>query len=744
MPMFQRNSLLNTPRETVALFYSSELVIVSTQQQSHGLTMDNNDKGQLIELLNEKIHRKSLYDLHTHLIGMGNANFWVGQIMSTYLLHSKSVCLPPNLKELTVKELSRRLIRLLKEQLNIDTTIDELLKKLQCTPQAESILDVSVSQDILDLKSGTLWDCMSTLFTDDVVYKYDALAAALGIHSKYSWDAKNQQLQELRVEELLAELEKRFSAALISLEMEFADIMRPYVVLNSREKQFQYIKYGIRNADLVKLISNYNKVHCQSLRSQIRSAFTFLDGDGLQIVDHEHNLLLETKIRSNFTPEFDSRFRLRDCIYEQKLEVLGILLNHVVHNYDKAGVRYVEFSLGIGDCLRQHVWHHLLNNSFSKSQSIKEPINDTSSWDDGDGDDSSTDKDASERSRKRQRTVSNNNSANKMSHAPQEKALSQKPFWRQRLSLYHDKPKDFIMKFLASFNRSTQSVSEYNLDPLIYANYAVHQILQLSDMEVSKLAKAPSSLYPKVFNYVEQLSNVLHDSKSSLRNIILSWVVGFDWVGNEKGAPYCAFVDDRFISVAKYFTQHGVAGKSFGFRIHCGEYIPRSSSIITGQHLQKYYDRHMQITQIVLESMIMKLGIQPAESPQDVCRGLRVGHGIAFLSPSCIAIQEILRRYKIVCELNLTSNQYLLNDFYDSAIMSRSDTIIKNFGKLEIPAILSTDDDGIWDILPCQQHSSHISLAAEYCHAISTSMIVDSQELSQMIETTRKCAFIPE
>jgi hypothetical protein len=47
-------------------------------------------KRELVQKLDELISTDSLVDLHTHLMGMGNADFWVTKIMEGYLLRSSS------------------------------------------------------------------------------------------------------------------------------------------------------------------------------------------------------------------------------------------------------------------------------------------------------------------------------------------------------------------------------------------------------------------------------------------------------------------------------------------------------------------------------------------------------------------------------------------------------------------------------------------------------------------------------
>ena len=56
--------------------------------------------------------------------------------------------------------------------------------------------------------------------------------------------------------------------------------------------------------------------------------------------------------------------------------------------------------------------------------------------------------------------------------------------------------------------------------------------------------------------------------------------------------------------------------------------------------------------------------------------------------------------------------------------------------------ILATDDDGIWPIDHSPSvHSGHHSLAAEYCRAISTSLINSGEILKEMLQTMEQVCF---
>lgn len=58
-------------------------------------------------------------------------------------------------------------------------------------------------------------------------------------------------------------------------------------------------------------------------------------------------------VRGKFTPQFTSRYLMRDVIVNQYPEVLSILANHVLHTYAEVGVTYIEFSVSVTDLLKK-------------------------------------------------------------------------------------------------------------------------------------------------------------------------------------------------------------------------------------------------------------------------------------------------------------------------------------------------------------------------------------------------------
>jgi hypothetical protein len=96
---------------------------------------------------------------------------------------------------------------------------------------------------------------------------------------------------------------------------------------------------------------------------------------------------------------------------------------------------------------------------------------------------------------------------------------------------------------------------------------------------------------------------------------------------------------------------------------------------------------------------------------------------------------------KIVFEINITSNEYLLGQALREG--DRQQTIrLNSLTDLDVPIILATDDDGIWPIDHClSKHPGHQSLVAEYCRAFSLSLITVPQDLRKMLKNTKDACF---
>jgi adenosine deaminase len=377
------------------------------------------------------------------------------------------------------------------------------------------------------------------------------------------------------------------------------------------------------------------------------------------------------------------------------------------------------------------------------------------------------------------------------------KGSSFRPAWRKFYRDYRDKNDRQMWKFLAAFPR-TRGVHLPRWDPMngrllyeprkpadspidILATLATdrarltHMFGEKSHEELlDKLAahlcedEALIQLFPKGdtscfdlmakfkesyrHNFGEQTAN-----KPATLNQVC--VVGIDCVGDEFGHPYCMFAHSEFIGLINECRE---IYPHFGVRIHAGEGLMRHSTFdelcyageADGGSLTTPHATFMLHVLILIKS-ITKVIEGIAQHTRNGHRvSVRIGHGIAFLyqpkkdGPFKTALDNfraLLRQHDIVCELNPTSNHMLLqHSFTDGPGQAGVKNIrtLRSFFELNLPVILCTDDDGIWDIRPCAKHGSHISVARELCDAIENGDIRTEEELARV--TRRSCAFIGE
>ncbi|CAF5190034.1 unnamed protein product, partial [Rotaria magnacalcarata] len=217
----------------------------------------------------------------------------------------------------------------------------------------------------------------------------------------------------------------------------------------------------------------------------------------------------------------------------------------------------------------------------------------------------------------------------------------------------------------------------------------------------------------------------------------LDLVVGLDAFGDELGHPYCPFVAHEFIEFVRDARKHN---RSFGVRIHAAENAPFIRPDLPGYRL---FAAHMYILYRCIDFLKRKLKTN-----------IRVGHGIAFdkllsiknykFRKSSVLVAQMKRNAKSVFseipfEVNITSNFYLLGGAIRNV---KKDKPLSNLYDIEVPVVLSTDNDGILPIDRCDLgHYSHHSLAAEYCRAIVTRFISKEEHLDRMIQTSFNSRF---
>lgn len=205
-----------------------------------------------------------------------------------------------------------------------------------------------------------------------------------------------------------------------------------------------------------------------------------------------------------------------------------------------------------------------------------------------------------------------------------------------------------------------------------------------------------------------------------------------DYISDEKDHPFCPFGLDEFTD---FVTEYNAECKTkkiksrLGMRYHCGEM--NFSHSIGSDYL------HMEITCKIIQKILDK------KIP------LRLGHGIAFLAfehdlndrfdigPQTLEIVKTLnslKNKKTTFEINLRSNEFLVFGKENKEGFKILNTMGLNF-------ILSTDNDGIWDVENKVLGTAYRSVAGEFASAISHQIISSKEQLNEIVERAGHACF---
>lgn len=266
--------------------------------------------------LERAIQEKAFSELHTHLLGMGSWKFWIDTVMRKVI---------PRLKKRGRVEWYQNAALDYNDVLTAPVTT-EFTRNITVQHIAKTLLQLCESKVLRPaLAAGKL----NYSFTMDVVYSKEYLMEALD---------QNTIDKLANVLDLPAE---KFQRA-------------PFIVWNARKQQFE-ARQGITNTELLAQLDKAGPN--SSLENALRNCFTMLGANG-KPADQD---FVKQLFQGQFTPRFfPMRYRLKDAMYEQYLEVLDELIDHVVRDvFVPNGVGYVEFSVGVSDVLQPWVFRHL-------------------------------------------------------------------------------------------------------------------------------------------------------------------------------------------------------------------------------------------------------------------------------------------------------------------------------------------------------------------------------------------------
>ncbi|KAJ3308243.1 hypothetical protein HDV04_001512 [Boothiomyces sp. JEL0838] len=632
-------------------------------------TIDNEDEitnesqEDLFSKLDELIEGRKLIDLHTHLMGMGNMEFWTKWIMAGYI--------PRKLQ--SVRQEVQKVVE--------EKSVRGFLKNHFFPKKGHSKLsfpDTVIKSIFQNLKEIEF----------DVVYDITSLQKGLGLPFDFTAEEKEVLKSGVNLEKVDLE-----ALNTIMDDMELPEC-KLYNVLNFRNKDSILTKViGISNSEILKVMDK------KEWSSRFRNAFSILNDVG------NHDERVHSIFRGRFD-YFDRRFALKDPIYQQYPEVLGILLNNSMARYKKSGVNYVEFSMSARDLSNPFIVVHLQHSVwYSSLEKLGESSDDQSTLNNS----------VTELKRKRSNSSNQGNSTDAgelRDPSYVTKVVSTKdpiPDWRKYLHIYRfsTKPDHCMVYFLAAIPRKKIEKIDRNWDDL--------------DDIVDEV-------------YGEKLVHPPSRSESIVYSFWKDYVVGYDLVGDEYGVPFVPFVSNTFLQKVQDFAKDAKQNGSFGFRIHGGEnlFIPRKlqdeDKEIINQSMKDFEDNLMMnnLEKYTLSgnnsskrfALHIALLLNALSKLSKLQYPTRIGHGVAF-GHEDLDCFDFLSKRDIPLELNLTSNQVLLYQGRYIEFVKR--LLVENYSVL-----LSTDDDGIWSTPKCGTHHHHILVAAEYCKAIELGLITEN------------------
>ena len=607
------------------------------------------------ENLLDAVRKGMLCDLHTHLLGMGNHEFWLGVIEHAI----------PNL----VNEARRNLATiecysgagLSHSSAGIDQLSGALsyrnLRELNRSLSRGELMDLCSQRLRLELERGAKYSVEL-----DVVCSIDNLKKSCPRHK----DAhENDVIDWLGVPEGHDQ------------EVLRAQLRKPHIIYNARKQMFDILS-GITLSQLQEWMIKY----C-SVRVAITNCFVMRSPDGEEATE----ALKRTAFHACFTPEFyPRRYALKDSLYEQYPQVIEILLDHVCGLYKQNGCRYVEFSVGFNDIVKNIcVFRHLYRGA--KAAEVKHGV-----------------------------TVR----------------------YLAGFSRHLSAPLPGLIPFLRSDNSPSRKVDSAWCDDIAIA------LEEKSKSDPNAYHRDLLSLCEEPRLFVQHVEDLEHlrsivfpldpndGTAQQNANTLMEVMVGFDYMSDERNHSLCPFGLPVFLSFvddcrAKY-------NGCFGVRYHCGEFFPNYDST---DHLV-----HMAVSSRTINLVLDNKRIRGMDNP------LRIGHGVAFqffpdgaaLDPLRGEIQKALnemRRRHIPVEINLRSNEYLV-----SQANATSASIVRKFQTyMNMPIILCTDNDGIMEIHNNLGGHWFGSVAAEFVFAINRNVFQNPGDITQCVDSAWDACF---
>ncbi|CAF1171978.1 unnamed protein product [Rotaria sordida] len=566
-------------------------------------TADVDEEFITADLLQCLEKQESLYELHTHLMGMGNASFWVHNILTdraklptqqdfknypNIRLHLGPLVWDKEGRKFIDREVTRNFfdgminsqdLELLRASITYDAALENLISEMFV--QKLKYRELTFEND----------------FSYDMVLLLDDLAKGFGIKENQERDMIQAMVEEKLGIHTRKDWEKPF--------------FKDWIIFNARKQKLQ-IAYGIQAENLRMLIGGTKPIDeltdpaQRDARSHIINAFSMMNADGREPCSADFH-----SFRGAFTPEFfPRRFALKDSIYTQRLDLLALLLKNALHRFSTClpPVKYCEFSVGCGDLTRPWVFDVL--STFSKNSSFTAKF----------------------------KTLVDN---------------GQFPWLKM-----DDQTQNIEYRFLAGFNRRILRISNaYLPDEAVTLLFEMpHHAIHLMLTEFHRAdKKRPTNLFKE---QVEQLHRMKEETKSN--QSFFDLVVGLDLFGDELGYPYCPFIAHEFL---QFIQDAREKNSNFGVRIHCAENVPFIRPNLSGYCL---FAAHMYIVYRCLDFLKRKLKSNIRVGHGIAFDKILSIENYKFRKSS-VLVAEMQQNARTILpsipfEVNITSNFYLLGD----------------------------------------------------------------------------------
>lgn len=257
----------------------------------------------------KRMQAGDLADLHTHLLGMGDAHFWRDIVMVKVL---------PKLFD----------------------AADENSIPVEYSPTKLTRENYHVFKPGAFSKEFEAERKKHKNFTFDVVYTLDQLCDAFGVN-KDDRSSPESQIGHL--------------AGLLDRRVDFSKLVKKYTVYDVREEKFEE-RFGLTNT-----LFRTQILADERNKAMVQNCFEMAGGDNVANRFSKKELFL-----GKFNPQFyPRRYALKDAMYSQYPLVLDAVLQYMLEDYRKSGVSYVEFSVGVGDLIgRPLIYGHLSRPNF--------------------------------------------------------------------------------------------------------------------------------------------------------------------------------------------------------------------------------------------------------------------------------------------------------------------------------------------------------------------------------------------